>query len=75
MYNTNYNNYNHTNEYDTIYDDIYNNLPIILNYYHDIFSPHKNNTTQRYLNNGYGLNEAYTLSIMTTLLLYSQIQK
>lgn len=55
------------------YDTIYNNLPIFLDNYQHVFDPKSNNTTKKYLNLGYELNQAYTMSIITTILLYSHM--
>ena len=62
--------------FDDLYDIIYYNLPIFLrnNNYQHIFDPNYNNTTKKYLNIGYNINEAYSMSITTTLILYSNIK-
>jgi len=58
---------------EALYQNIYNNIDTIIQTYDHIFNPKCNNTTLGYINNGYEIKEAYTMSFMTTLLLYKQI--
>jgi len=52
-----------------LYAQLYNNIDNIMNKYNDALNPDHNNTTLRYINEGYDLKEAYALSFMTTFLI------
>lgn len=58
---------------ETLYQNIYNNIETIIETYDHVLNPNHNNTTLKYINNGYEIREAYTMSFMITLLLYQQI--
>ncbi|QKF93716.1 hypothetical protein QKU48_gp0258 [Fadolivirus algeromassiliense] len=58
---------------ETVYENIYQNIEAIREKYEYVLDPKKNNTTNKYLHEGYSEDEAYTLSFMTTLLVYLQV--
>jgi hypothetical protein len=58
---------------DTLYQNIYNNIDNIIQTYDHALNPNHNNTTLKYINQGYDVREAYTMSFMTVMLLYIQI--
>jgi len=58
---------------ETLYQNIYNNIDTIIQNYDHALNPNHNNTTLDYINNGYEIREAYTMSFMKTFLLYLQI--
>lgn len=59
--------------FETLYQNIYNNIDTIIDNYDYVLNPNHNNTTQKYINHGYSLTDAYARSFMTTILLYIQI--
>jgi hypothetical protein len=58
--------------FNEIYTQIYNNIDHIMEIYHDTLHPDHNNTTSKYIKEGYDLKEAMSLSFMTTLSLFIQ---
>lgn len=56
-----------------LHQNIYNNIENIKKEYNHILKPEKNNTTLRYIKEGYSEDESYTLSFMTTLMVYLQV--
>jgi len=52
-----------------------NNIDIIKEKYYDILDPYHNNTTSRYISEGFSLDESISLSFITTFLLLVQINK
>ena len=58
-----------------LYAQIDNNIDNIMNKYDDALNPDHNNTTLRYIKEGYTCKESYALSFMTTFLLLLQINQ
>lgn len=58
-----------------LYQNIYQNIDTIINTYDHVLNPNHNNTTLGYINNGYEIREAYSMSFMTTILLYMQVSQ
>lgn len=58
-----------------LYQNIYNNIDIIIQTYDHVLNPNHNNTTLKYINNGCEMRDAYTMSFMQTILLYQQINQ
>lgn len=54
-------------------DLVYNNIDQVIAAYGHIINPSTNCLTQKYINEGYNLKEAYALSFTCTLSLYIQI--
>lgn len=48
-------------------------LDILKQNYDNILNPHNNTMTKLFLNEGYNLDEAYSLSFMAIIMLYQQI--
>ena len=56
-----------------LYTYIYNNINNIKEKYSEALDPTHNNTTLKYIDEGYTVDEAMTLSFMITLLFYIQL--
>jgi len=54
---------------EVLYQNIYQNIDTIIQTYDHVLNPNHNNTTLRYINNGYAIKEAYAMSFMMTVLL------
>lgn len=61
------------NNYNDIFNCVYENIDLIMDKYNDILNPVNNNTTKKYLDEFNEEKYAYALSFTTTLLLYFQI--
>ena len=55
------------------FDSVYENIDQVMTAYDHILNPSTNSITQKYINEGYNLKEAYALSFTCTLSLYIQL--
>ena len=60
---------------EALYQNIYQNIDIIIQTYDHVLNPNYNNTTLKYINNGYNSREAYAMSFMTTILLMNTMNQ
>lgn len=68
--NTILNKENEDNNLQQILNLVYENIDQIMEHYDHILNPATNSITQKYINQGYQLKEAYALSFTFTLSLY-----
>lgn len=59
--------------YYNIYNEIYENIDMIINNFFEILDPKTNAITKMHLLNGFSKKDAYTLSFMSTLMIYCKI--